>query len=52
METLGMNVIKALFSSYHIKEIETCDPIELDDNDLNHKKNKNYHATKFGHIWI
>jgi hypothetical protein len=33
-----VNVTKTLFSSNLIQEIEICDPIDLDDNDLDLKE--------------
>jgi hypothetical protein len=38
MEALGMNMTKALFSSNLTQEIEICDPINLDDSDLDIEK--------------
>jgi hypothetical protein len=34
MEALGVNTIKTLLSSNLTQEIKICDPIDLDDNDL------------------
>jgi hypothetical protein len=34
MEALGVNTTKALLSSNLTQEIKICDPIDLDDSDL------------------
>jgi hypothetical protein len=39
METYGVNATKTLFSSNFTQEIDICDPIDLDDNDLDLKEN-------------